>query len=791
VFLTAINRRNLKRSILLLISITVSPFYANYTAGCGPGQDIDVYDFSMFAPEIIRQENVEPLFLTYDEYYRSPDYDGESSNNSNDTNMAEWKPVFQYALSDAELYWLLYESDLSQFERLISYYHGEDSVTFKDMIPGYYNKYARVPGTVLNHSNIRKAKKINEELQYLRLAKILEPLTYRDPFSWKPLPDHNRELDSMAPSVLKAFKKQKDKKLKARYAFQYMRILFLTGKHEKGIAFFNEDAELSPEVGSMYYRCLGYKAGMLYRLHRYAESNYLYSILYDRYAPMRFVGYFGFHPWEEEDWKNTLALAKDTREKVVLWQLFGVYADPIRAIKEIALLTPDTRDAELLLVRAVNMAEVQLLVNKPEGNYWYGPYEFESQTSYDSYASWKTVDAGTNAGLLGDIETGINNKLITVNAEVWKTSAAYLAFLLKDFEKCRFWLDEAEKHNNMEPLVRGQNDITRLALYAATLKQAGAKEEDELAKLVKKIEAADPRNILRTDNAFRYLRTALAEMYRSQSEDIKAELCKSLPARFYASLANIQRMIAYQQRRDHSEFEKFLISIYWRKLQELYKMEATAMMYQSRFNEAAAIMKRENIGMDDDLYADPFTIRIKDCIQCDDKYPEKTGYTKYGFAQKMAKLQSETINGKDRAKAAFEYANGLYNMSSYGNSRSLSYPIDFNYYGEEEEVAESEKIEEDDEDENEDNNAPHSCDEALKYYQLAMKLNSDKEFKAKCAWMSAKCEHNNWLEDGGEEGKDFEAGTYFKMMHEDFNDTEYYLQVIRECGYFSTYIRGK
>jgi hypothetical protein len=77
-----------------------------------------------------------------------------------------------------------------------------------------------------------------------------------------------------------------------------------------------------------------------------------------------------------------------------------------------------------------------------------------------------------------------------------------------------------------------------------------------------------------------------------------------------------------------------------------------------------------------------------------------------------------------------------------------------------------------------------------------MAWSSSKEFKAKCAWMAAKCEHNMWLEgeynlmneEGESEQGDFKSGIYFNLMKASFSDTQYYKDVIQECGYFCTYL---
>src|SRR5262249_46803924 len=59
-----------------------------------------------------------------------------------------------------------------------------------------------------------------------------------------------------------------------------------------------------------------------------------------------------------------LSLAKNTREKEVLWQLLGIYANGLEAIEQIYWLNPRSRLLPLLLVREVNIVETDWSSNR-------------------------------------------------------------------------------------------------------------------------------------------------------------------------------------------------------------------------------------------------------------------------------------------------------------------------------------------------------------------------------------------------------------------------------------------
>ena len=81
------------------------------------------------------------------------------------------------------------------------------------------------------------------------------------------------------------------------------------------------------------------------------------------------------------------------------------------------------------------------------------------------------------------------------------------------------------------------------------------------------------------------------------------------------------------------------------------------------------------------------------------------------------------------------------------------------------------------------------CSNALKYYLKAMRLSNDRNFKAMCCFMAAKCEQNKfYLKKDRNPNINFIAGKYFKDLKDSYNNTDYYKEIIKECGYFRTYL---
>ena len=143
----------------------------------------------------------------------------------------------------------------------------------------------------------------------------------------------------------------------------------------------------------------------------------------------------------------------------------------------------------------------------------------------------------------------------------------------------------------------------------------------------------------------------------------------------------------------------------------------------------------------------------------------------------MVEMKNKALSNKsDAAQNYFLLANGFYNMSYFGNAR-VFYENSINpfylyfYYS------------------MDNTKAPENDNSlALKYYLLAKDHAVDKEFKAKCTFMAAKCEQNEWFLNKSKDSKDdFRSGKYFTILKNEYASTKYYAEIIKECGYFKTF----
>jgi len=86
-----------------------------------------------------------------------------------------------------------------------------------------------------------------------------------------------------------------------------------------------------------------------------------------------------------------------------------------------------------------------------------------------------------------------------------------------------------------------------------------------------------------------------------------------------------------------------------------------------------------------------------------------------------------------------------------------------------------------------------------------MELSDDKELKAKCCFMAAKCEQNEFYNDLGAKlikidndnfwksyaQEKLKYRTNFEILYNVYSDTEFYEEAIKECMYFNNFVTNK
>lgn len=750
-----------KKFLILLIS-SISLIAVTVLA-CGGG-DWDSTEGSMFAPEIINQQKHVPFFRTLeypfytssnyndDGYYSGFGYDEDNYISFNVINSEEWHAYFEEKIPITTLSYWLYTASLNQIDSMI--------FNLKDK-PSNLNETSKTNSLKTFNLN---AKAISF-LYYVGFAKRNETFSVpKNENSWntnlKNEIDNTISIEKQISGGQKFLLKTNDSFLKERYAYQLLRLYFYSEKYKETIDFYNKTIDVFKLENSIKWRALSYVAGSYYRQKNYVQSNYIYSIIFDMYEPLKKSCYLSFHPLEKTEWETCLNGAKNNHEKEVLWQLLGLYTNDIKAMQEILKLNPKSELVELLLVRAVNIEEENI------DGFFNRNSTTESQTHVDSTLLNFINNASANAN-------NLNNPVI------WHLSAAYLNYISTNYITADEQLKRAEHLCQNNKLLKSQYHLISALGKIKKTKTINEKVESDLLPDLKIIFAKKTKeeSNLRYLSAQAWMRQSLASLFLINNDIEKAELV--FPGCYFknnADTLNLIQMVNYFNDSKKSAFENLFLENTLLTKDNYLELLAIRYAQLDMLNNSSKTFKKM-AESNKTLLGNPFTIHINDCHDCDHNAFQTKKYTCLSFIEKMQEMKETAIKKpNEAAQNYFLIANGFYNMTYFGNARIFyDNAVDKSIY----EYEHKPVIEE-------------NCDLALKYYLLAKEKSTNKEFKAKCTFMAAKCEQNAFFMNPPDDYEgDFKSGEYFNMLQKDYSTTKYYVEIIKECGYFKTYIHSK
>jgi len=754
------------RTSLLLIVVSLLIFCGFIEYGNGD------YVSSLFAPEVSQKGKPSPFFISNNAYYQDPEY--FNSNDFTNVNVAEWQGFFDNKVTADDLNSLLYapEGDTGYIDTLILY-----AKNAKYPINSYWRKNSI--NTVTD-----KTKKL-EFLYYLGFAKRCEPYVTMPTGGWSENmknemvnDPHMAALVADAPQLLKSLKTPF---IRQRLHFQVVRLLFISGKYADCSKYMYANSKEIDSAGTAVIKCRtwSYGALALYRQQEYAKANYLYARIFDERQDMQKTALFFFHPMNDSDWKQCLALAKTPHERAVMWTMTGLgQSDELTAIRHVYELEPSSPMLDILLTRLVNTSEAQYLSGK------YGMLISPYGDNFDTTA---VMSAESPEGYISTMmaDTRLHNR------PLWYLCEGYLMQIAGHREEAIRLYDEASAMAPTDSLLINQAHVLRIVASAELTKVLDAKRENEMLADLKWL--GEPHDtVLRTLDAYNALRIQMSNLYTRQNNPVMAQLSRGFLSGmqvnihdYYLSEANTSAMLAFMDRPDHSPMEDYLIKQYSIKKFEIIYFQGLNDVYNDHLL-AARDKWKISWPNDEKLPADPFLIHISDYVLSDSQDP-KVQYTRREFLDRMIDLEATAAKNKKRsAEAYLELANGFYNISYFGNDGDFYENRITGYVGHLYDFwdADHKRLK----------FAPDvlDCSMALKYYLKAREASSNKEFKAMCTFMAAKCEHNmgnNIIDNYGiNYNPKADYGQYFKELKEKYSNTAYEKEVIRECGYFAHYL---
>ncbi len=745
-------KTSLKKLPIILGSAAV--IFAGIAFACSDF-DWDERDGSSFTPEAFVSKKYTPFFFS-NQFYYDIGFDNEQAIRFSESNINDWKSYLGNEATKEGLDYLLNTAELDIINQIDKYLN-DAAQTFPSE--------ASIYSFLKNKSDA----KLKNFIQYLAFAKEAEGYAYTSPDYWD---DGTSKGINTAPyrhleSKFTTGFQSTDAFIKQRYWFQLVRFYFFNKQYKSSIDFFNKNKNTF-DKNTLYYRTMSYAAGAYYKQKNYSEANYLYSIVFANCDALKTTAHFSFHPQEESDWNATLALATKPEEKIVLWQMLGTfYDDELRSIKEIYKLDPTSESLDLLLARAVNKAETAPNALTNEVNNLLTEHKLQP-------------------ALLKFVESVSPSKMH--NPFLWSAATGYLNMLFGNFNKVEAHLNQAAAVSDNSDLQKWQLRLLQVLNKVAATPTIDESFENNILNDLTWLKSFGDSNsdiVFRYQSAFEFIKNNLALKYQKQGDVVKSELFAD-DLNFFNNNADIEKLKSFLHKTNKSAYEKIAASLFVYNLSDLYEFQAVKATHENKIDEAIDLMQHASIGGQTKLLANPFNGYIKDCHDCEHNSFKGTALTKLAFLQKIKDMQAKISAGTDVYDNALLLANGFYNISHYGNARKFTESSIVS-------VAFSPAY-------LEANYKPMltNMDNAKQYYQMALNAAINDEQRAKCTYMLAKCERNEWYNkhiyfnanyeqyDFGYDGKlKISDMKLLKDLKLKYAHTKYYKEVIRECGYIS------
>jgi hypothetical protein len=328
------------------------------------------------------------------------------------------------------------------------------------------------------------------------------------------------------------------------------------------------------------------------------------------------------------------------------------------------------------------------------------------------------------------------------------------------------------------PLIRGQARASLLLAKVRSLGGVDRASEDLLARELSWLGAysKQPANF-RALNLNQWLLTQLGTSYAQAGDNVRSLMLNDRAKDLSYRDPNAVKAILAFRARAASSFDHFLVKHYDYSEGQLRQLQALASLYKGDLAAATAYLRQAGPAAENSpVYANAFSGRIVDCHDCEQQ--EKPISTVGALVAKMVSLTVDANGtGEPAAKASLLLGNAYYNISYYGNGRAVF------------DTPHSNLSDDFFEDGRKDNFLTLNMDLANHFYDRAFSLSQDKELRAQATFLAAKAEQNRYYNTHNvDDGSDIHPGKYYQILKSSFSDTDYFKEVIRECGYFRTWM---
>ena len=757
------------RKRLLLVALVLMAFWGK-TFACGGWDDFDQTYYNLFAQEIMKDPRYHPFLLTYDSRY----YPGETLRNG---NIEEWQKYL--GLSYEDTYYLVFKSTRDDLQKL--------------------TKGKAASDKKLAFATPDFVKKHKQALLYLAYTKYLEPYMRIIPdtesevymWYWDEQYEHNAgdlDYEKVKTVLTKSWNAESDNELKLRYGYQLVRLAHYTRRFKEAVQLFDQYVKPLNMRTEMYYYALSQKAGALRGMGETEKANREFIHVFTNSLDLKTVAYssmtFG---WETEiNFEDFVAGAADNNERNDIYFMmgYGDFNNPVNEIEKIIANDPNAIQAMVLMVRAINKIERELL-----GEYY--DYDMVSQSRYPYWDEDKEENLRpffNQAMRVCDRQCEQAN-----DHNFWNLASSYLHFLNKDFDIASSQLGKVKSNDALYKTM-----VRNLTAYIDICRQPKITSDEERRLFAEYRDLFTATNSVLYDNQYvfndyflggkTFINEVLTNRYALQGEKAKSFLVMHHLTAIEGAPSDklLDQLQSFLDKKKKTPLEEYLAEkgttgldnynnyiAYVKGVLRLtegdFKAAKPLFDKQTRLTESKRIFGHnirvwysgeENVIMRDDyLYEFP-------CIH------DKMNETEVTDALMQLQKIGDKHNGDESAKAYYLMGNFFYNVSLTGYYRHYLRFDNNNGFNYEKFGFDAESYQ-------------NTVQVSNTYLDKAMKEASDPELKAHIAFARAKNAQQDLERQGFSEIQSVSDPHYREF--EKYEQTAYFKTVLSNCLYYRAY----
>ncbi len=775
---------------LLVISFVSFP---NNIIGCGGGDE--GYYYSFFDQNLGYKKIFTPFYYSSYRLLSSE----EEPIQTEDVLAQEWSEWSQKKATTKDAHYFI--NKLSYKDASTIYFHIEKN---KPLAVADSIKRNSMTKFFLHDKNL-------EALGYIMFAKKVQDATYSSN-RWESPTYDPALMAKLIKSGTQLYTAAKQDLFKLKYAYQVMRLLFWDNQFSNVETTYNAWVSNNTISSVLQANCLSLYAGALRKLGEKEKAAYLFSKAFDISAAKSVSNYVSFN-WSIESNKKPsdyYKYCKTDKEKANMMVLFALQdkLEP-KDIETIFMLDKKNKNLELLLSR-----EIQQIESGYFGSYYNGSYintvNGERQVSEELKKENKALE-NVFSTIAKDKETG--------NPAIYNLAAGYLAYLQKDYRKAKEYLNTASGQQPSKAIA-DQIKLTKIVIAINEKPSIDAAFEAELLPLLEWLYQRGKQPVPGAqDNEWDYRNNwqsfyqnvcniVLAEKYKGNNPSkhilavghAEAYVPESWGSNSLSTLRTgdgkaVNDLFQFFEKKNKTPFETFLIKTNKITANLVVDYAGTAFLREYDYKQAIEWLQKSKEPFV--LDKNPFEDLLYDNTERIGKDATfKT--TKLEFAKKMLALQQNALsNSKEKAQSLYQMANAFYNTTyygytwelvEYGRSGSDGYRLPVKASAFEKEY--------------------YGCFKAHQTFKDAMDASTDKNFKAGCLFMMAKCKQkmiekpsydyakykDNWaaFEKAEEEYfKRFKQNEYFQELVSQYRNTPFFNEAYNSCSYLVQFMDKK